>query len=140
MTTQTFNVRRGIPVPSVDHLTLAEVKGRRSTLQRRLTELRGTTPSGPEDTDERRSIKAEITALETRSRELKEAEKADRQRRAFAGVGSPFYDAVRERMGEGSTLLMVQLEARALELLTERERRNAERRAKGAAKLEARTG
>jgi hypothetical protein len=140
MTTQTFDVRRGLLVPSCDGLTLPEVRERRDALQRRLTELRNL-PVGRVDLDEREQIKAEIAVLEARSSDLKDMERQGRQRRAFAGVGSPFYDAVRERLGDGAEKILAHLEERALELLGERERRTAERRAaKHATKADVRTG
>jgi hypothetical protein len=78
--------------------------------------------------DERESLKRENEALSVRLAEWKEEQKAANARRNFAGIGSPFYEAVVDRFGADS-MALAELERVALEKFDERVRKNAERKA-----------
>ena len=99
-------------------------------LQRRLAEMRkvidrsGMTAAVRE---ERERILTEIELLDVRNAEFREREKDDARRRNFAGIGLPFWQAVREGLGEGPAL--TRFEVRALEIFADRERRSAAHRA-----------
>jgi YD repeat-containing protein len=59
---------------------------------------------------------------------LKEAAKRDNTKRTLAGIGSPLHEAIVARFDART---VTELERDAMERLTERERRNAERRRQG---------
>ena len=68
----------------------------------------------------------EMKQTETAVREAKEALKVENMKRNFAGIGSPLHVACVERCPG----LVPELEQRAIEIQTERDRAGAERRAK----------
>jgi hypothetical protein len=92
-------------------------------LQRRLS-------ATAKDDPQREAVKTELAAAVERGRNAKEALKQLTARRNFAGLGSPLHLAC---MGSLPDDVVAELEEEAMAILTERERRAAERRAAKAA-------
>lgn len=122
---RTVEIVQGKPLPDCTGLDLEAANARKSAVQKRLGELRGDDAR----TEERETLKAENMALERHVRGLREQKKREAMRRAFAGIGSPLYEALIELHVE----LAPALEALAMQKLAERERRAAERKAQKSA-------
>jgi hypothetical protein len=110
-------------MPAVDHLTAAQLHERRMSVQLQL--------AGTQKTEraEREQLRSELALLEEQARSLKEREAIEKKRATFAGIGSPLHQAVRDIVGAGAPEVVARIEARAIEILADRERHNAERRA-----------
>jgi hypothetical protein len=89
-------------------------------VEARLSAIRGDTSKF----EEREALKRMNEALGARLGEWREDQKRNNLRRNMAGIGSPFYEVVAEKLGD-----VAALEAAALERLAERERKSAERKA-----------
>lgn len=104
---------------NVSHLDAPAILTRKREVEARLGQLTKLDP-------EREILKAENEALAARLREIKEQTKLENTRRNFAGIGSPLYEAIVERLPPTH---VAELETAALAKLADRERRSAEKRA-----------
>lgn len=125
MTTRTLEVIDGETAPDVSHLDRAAATARLREIEARQRELRGD-PSGAA---ERVKLGLEREALQRHVRILKVRQRGASARRHLAGLDSPLYEVVAERV---NAVVLAELERAALERLADRERRNAERKAKRA--------
>lgn len=122
MTVSTFQIINGQPVPDVTGLDGAAALARKRELERLLALTRG----DPAKAAERDRLRAEDAAVSKHLAELKERTKQENMRRNFAGIGSPLHEAVAARFDAAT---VAELEADAMARFTERERKNAERKA-----------
>jgi hypothetical protein len=122
---KTIDVKDGAPLPDVSNLDAPAALARKRDVEARLGAIRG----DDSRTHEREQLKALNDALSRHLGELREAEKRERTRRTFAGIGTPLYEAVAARFDAAT---VAELERDAMARLGEREQRSAEKRAKGA--------
>jgi hypothetical protein len=125
--TKTYDVLGGLPVPDLTGMSAAEVLERKRRVERMLAETR----DNPARAQERAQLRAENDRLSARLGELREAERALNQRRNFAGIGLPFYEAAAARL---DAVTLAAIEADAMARFAERERISAERKAAKAKK------
>jgi hypothetical protein len=122
VTTRTLDVVNGNPVPDVSRLDGPAALARKRVVEARLGAIR----ADASRVQEREALKAENGALDARLREVKDEAHREQTRRNFAGIGSPLYEAIVERLPVD---VVLELEAAALVKLGDRERRAAERKA-----------
>jgi hypothetical protein len=113
------------PCPELSSLDRAATLARKNAVQARLGTLRGMSPR-PGLAEERGSLVAENAALDARLRDLAEAQKEENRRCSFAGLLSPFYKVAVKHL---PPRLLAQLEAEALAMQAEADRRASERKA-----------
>ncbi len=111
----------GPPIADVSTLDAPAIYERKALVEKRVAALRG----DPLRMDEREALKRELGAFDARIRELKEQQKRENARRNFAGIGSPLHEALVDGLARD---IVVELEAKAMAKLAERERRSAERK------------
>jgi hypothetical protein len=122
MTTTTFQIINGQPVPDVASLDAPSALARKRELER----LLALTRDDPAKASERDRLRAEDAAVAKHLTDLKERSKQENMRRNFAGIGSPLHEAIVARFDAAT---VAELEADAMARFAERERRNAERKA-----------
>ena len=123
MTTRTYDVVGGRPVPDVSGLDGPAALARKREVEAGLAATR----NDPSKAAERERLRAEDAALSRRLTEHREHQKAQNTRRTFAGLTSPLFEAIAARFDAGT---VAELEADALARFDERLRLNAERKAK----------
>jgi hypothetical protein len=124
MATRTFDVVDGTPIPDMTLLDLPALLARKREVEGQLGAQKGSMSRAA--LDARDALKLENAAIDLRLRTLREADKRERARRVFAGIGSPLYEALTERLPPA---VVAELASAAMEKLEARELRAAERRA-----------
>ena len=106
----------------ISELTQAECIARQRDIQARFAATR----DNPEAKVERDELRVEEEVVLARIRELKERTKAENMRRNFAGLDSPFYEAVKAVV---DPVALAAFEVDAMARLAEREARSAAKKA-----------
>ena len=121
---------KGEAMKPISKLTQTECIARQRDIQARFAATR----DNPEAKTERDELRVEEEVVLARIRELKEQTKAENMRRNFAGLDSPFHEAVKAVV---DPVALAAFEVDAMARLAEREERSAAKKAARAAEAPA---